>query len=248
MICVKPPELLSGCLTVQLLFGLDPEQSCTLWVGLAACLAERRQISLSGLCRVWTHISGACLLPSAFKLVGRGRSITLRTVAMTNTDWCVISGSSALLSSLSRSSLQALALAERLKMPLVYGPSRYRKPNMSWSKQGKKKVKTIKPAHTSQSFKVLTPHHDGLRQAVIWGAHGAQGSSEEPPLRGGKQGRGQGQPVQLWVGPLPEGPVDQWPLSLKSLLLTRFCRKYKDERSCGIFCCWHGTWSEKNRL
>lgn len=66
-------------------------------------------------------------------------------------------------------------------------------------------------------------HHDRLGQALVWRADGAQGSSEKPSLSGGEWSRGQGQAVQLGVGAFPERPVDQRPLPLKWLLLTRLC-------------------------
>ena len=66
-------------------------------------------------------------------------------------------------------------------------------------------------------------HHDGLGQAVLRGAEGAQGSSEESSLIGRERGRGQGHVVQLCVGAFPEGPVDQRPLPFERLLLTRLC-------------------------
>ena len=72
-------------------------------------------------------------------------------------------------------------------------------------------------------------HHDGLGQAVVWRADGAQGTSEQPPLSGRDGGRGKGQAVQLCVGASPERPVDQRPLPLKRLLLTGLCRR----KSCG---------------
>lgn len=72
-------------------------------------------------------------------------------------------------------------------------------------------------------------HHDRLGQAVLWGADGAQGSSEQPSLSGGERGRGQGQAVELRVGAFPERPVDQRPLSLKSLLLTGLCGQKEEE-------------------
>lgn len=77
-------------------------------------------------------------------------------------------------------------------------------------------------------------HHDSLGQAVVWGADGAQGSPEQPSLSGGQRGRGQRQAVQLCVGALPERPVDQRPLPLKRLLLTRLCGEEEEEEvSCG---------------
>lgn len=66
-------------------------------------------------------------------------------------------------------------------------------------------------------------HHDRLGQALVWRADGAQGSSEQPSLSGCEGGRGQGQAVQLGAGAFPERPVDQGPLPLERLLLTRLC-------------------------
>lgn len=93
--------------------------------------------------------------------------------------------------------------------------------------------------------RVLTPpaglhdlhsaHHDRLGQAMVWRADGAQGSSEQPSLSGGERGWGQGQAVQLCVGASPERPVDQRPLPLKRLLLTRLCGETEEEEvSCGF--------------
>lgn len=100
---------------------------------------------------------------------------------------------------------------------------------------------TSTPAH-----KVLTPaglcevasaHHDGLGQAAVRRADGAQRSSKQPALVVGERGRGQGQAVQLAAGAPPEGPVDQRPLSLERLLLSRLCRDTEEEEeSCGLKC------------
>ncbi len=143
---LKPPQLLSGCPTLWWLLGLDAEQ----W---APCVCDWQP---AGLCRDRLSCLDLCdfgstsVAPALCCLVLNQRDraelcvaelvcvcvcVTLRTAAMTNTDWCDISGSSVPLSSLSRSSRQALAPAERLKTPLVYGPSRYRNTNMSWRKQ-----------------------------------------------------------------------------------------------------------------
>lgn len=100
---------------------------------------------------VWTKVTldqhQSCLFSVSNKKERRGKScvcvVTLRTAAMTNTDWCVISASSLPLSSLSRSSRQAFAPAERLKTPLVYGPSRYRNASMSFGGTSKQKVTNL---------------------------------------------------------------------------------------------------------
>lgn len=78
-------------------------------------------------------------------------------------------------------------------------------------------------------------HHDRLGQAVLRRADGAQGSSEQPSLSGGERVWGQRHAVQLRVGASPERPVDQRPLPLKGLLLTRLCGEREEEEvSCGF--------------
>lgn len=71
-------------------------------------------------------------------------------------------------------------------------------------------------------------HHDRLGQAVVRGTDAAKGSSEQPSLSGGQWGGGQGHIIQLRAA-FPERPVDQRPLPLKGLLLTRLWGEEEQE-------------------